>query len=73
MTKRPPQPDCYDYVRRYYGVPANVGQRVKVNGKGEGVLVGKQGSQQYVWIRFDGETRVNGPFHPTDGVEYMTA
>lgn len=32
------RPDCYDYVRRYYGVPAFIGTRVKVHGK-EGVLL----------------------------------
>lgn len=68
MTK----PDCYDYVRRYYGVPAKVGQRVKAYGK-EGVLTRKQGSQQYIWIRIVATGRVEGPYHPTDGIEYLGA
>lgn len=62
--------DCYDYVRRCYHVPAYVGVRVKVKDR-EGVLVAPRSSDQYVHIRFNGETRVTGPFHPTDGVEYL--
>jgi hypothetical protein len=36
--RRPPMPDCYDYVRSYYGVPAYIGARVRIDGR-EGVLV----------------------------------
>jgi hypothetical protein len=71
MAKRPSQPDCYDYIRRFYGVPANVGQRVRVYGKGEGVLVRKRGTQQYIWIRLVATARIEGPYHPTDGIEYL--
>lgn len=28
--RKPPMPDCYDYVRRYYGVPAYIGARVRI-------------------------------------------
>lgn len=62
--------DCYDYVRRYYGVPAYIGVRVRVRNR-EGVLVNRGPSDQYVYIRFDGDKRVTGPFHPTDGIEYQ--
>lgn len=72
MSTRPRQPDCYDYVRRFYGVPAHVGQRVRIKGFGEGVLVRKRTGLHYLWVRFDGQKRQTGPFHPTDGVEYVT-
>ena len=64
------QPDCYDYVRRMYRVSAFIGARVKVDGR-EGVLVRVRCPDQYLHIRFDGETRVMGPYHPTDGIEYL--
>lgn len=63
-------PDCYDYVRRYYNVPAYIGVRVRVGDK-EGVIVKATGSQQYVYIRLDGQKHAN-PYHPTDGIEYRT-
>lgn len=69
MSKQPPMPDCYDYVRRYYSVPAYVGVRVKIGDK-EGVIVKANGSQQYVHIRLDGEKNTF-PYHPTDGIEYQ--
>ena len=68
--RKPPALDCYDYVRRYYAVPAYIGVRVKVGSK-EGVLVSARGQEQYVHIRLDGQTHSN-PYHPTDGVEYLT-
>lgn len=71
-SRRPPTPDCYDYVRRYYGVPAHIGVRVRVRDR-EGVLVDRKPGDQYVYIRFDGEQRVSGPFHPTDGITYLVA
>lgn len=68
---REPKPDCYDYVRNYYGVPAYIGVRVRVRDR-EGVLVqGKGHSDQYLHIRFDGDARVSGPYHPTDHIEYL--
>ncbi len=63
------QADCYDYVRRYYGVPAYIGVRVRYKDR-EGVLVKSRGDQ-YVYIRFDGDKRVTGPCHPTDGIIYL--
>ncbi len=67
--RRATEPDCYDYVRNYYHVPAYIGMRVKVSGR-EGVLV-KSRADQYVYIRFDGDARIVGPYHPTDGIEYL--
>lgn len=63
-------PDCYDYVRTYYGVPAFIGRLVRVKDK-EGVLVNKPGAGQYIYIKFAGDKRASGPFHPTDGIDYL--
>lgn len=62
-------PDCYDYVRRYYNVPAYVGVRVKVGGK-EGILVAAKSDLHYVHIRLDGEKHSH-PYHPTYEIEYL--
>jgi hypothetical protein len=69
MAKRPVQPDCCDYVRNYYGVPARVGMRVRAYGK-EGVIVRKRENLHYIHVRFDGST-FSVPCHPTDGIEYL--
>ena len=63
------KPDCYDYIRTYYGVPAYIGVKVRVLGK-DGVLVNAPHMQHYAHVRFDGEARVK-VFHPTDGIEYF--
>jgi hypothetical protein len=70
MRAAAPRPDCYDYVRNYYGVPAFIGKRVKVNGR-EGVLARRASGDQYVYITFDGERGAKGPYHPEDGIEYL--
>jgi hypothetical protein len=57
--------DRYEYVRNYYGVPAYVGVKVTVNGR-TGVIVQPRAADQYVYILFDGDKRMTGPFHPTD-------
>lgn len=64
--------DCYSYVRRNYGVPATVGARVRVKGR-EGALARRMSGDQYVYITFDGDKKWTGPFHPTDGIEYLDA
>lgn len=62
-------PDCYDYIRNYYRVPAYIGMRVRAGGR-EGVLVRATGSTQYLHIKFD-DGKSNGVYHPTDGIEYI--
>lgn len=69
MRQRRTQPDCYEYVRNYYHVPAYVGVRVKVRDR-EGVLVAPRCPNQYVYVLFDGDTKMTGPFHPDDHVTY---
>jgi hypothetical protein len=60
--------DCYEYVRKTYGVPAYVGVRVRA-GEREGVIVSARSDLHYVHVRFDGQKfAVNA--HPSD-VEYL--
>lgn len=66
--RTPPSPDCYDYVRRTYHVPAFIGTRVRV-GERCGVLVRARSDLHYVHVRFD-DARHSVPAHPTD-VEYL--
>lgn len=56
--------DCYEYVRRTYGVPAYIGVRVKYRGEG-GVIVGAKTDLHYVHALRDGAKRAD-LFHPTD-------
>lgn len=67
MSKKP---DCYEYVRTYYGVPARVGMRVR-HGTKEGVLVRARTALHYLHIRFDGVKHLV-PAHPTDEIEYLS-
>lgn len=55
------------YVRRYYGVPANVGQRVYADGEA-GEIVG--GSNQYLLVKLDCESEP-GRWHPTWRMGYV--
>jgi hypothetical protein len=71
-------PDCYNHVRRYYGVPARAGMRVRWKGN-TGHWAGKCGrlvrvpgiGDQYLHVMFDG-AKVHVPVHPSD-VEYLEA
>lgn len=66
--------DCYAYVRKHYGVEAYIGKRVRFASKGgrEGVLVNRRTGDQYIYVWLDGDEKVTGPYHPTDGVEYLS-
>ena len=58
----------YEYVKKYYGVPADPGRRVKMAGHRPtetGVIVRKKSYDQYVHVRFDGQT-FSVPVHPHD-------
>lgn len=57
-----------EYVRRYYGVDYKVGDRLMVDGR-VGVLVSFP--DQYLGIRFDGETFTSRA-HPTWRVSRAT-
>jgi len=62
---KPPAVDCYDYVRRTYGVPAYVGVRVRVVPTREGVIVAARSDLHYVHVRMD-DSRGPVPYHPRD-------
>jgi hypothetical protein len=71
MAKKPVQPDCCDYVRNYYGVPARAGMRVRYLATGkEGVIVRKRDNLHYIHVKFDGASR-SVPCHPTWEMEYI--
>lgn len=69
LKARPPKLDCYDYVRRYYRVPAFIGVGVQVRGR-TGVIVAAKHSLHYVHILLDGDKR-SDVYHPTDGIDYV--
>lgn len=56
------------YISTTYGVPANIGQRVRVYDRLEGEIVG--GYHAYIQVKIDGEkgTRI---YHPTWMIEYL--
>lgn len=56
-------------IRRQYGVPAVRGARVESEGR-TGVLSGASNTGLYVDIRFDGEQKKSGPYHPTS-INYL--
>jgi len=60
---------AYEYVKQYYGVPVEVGQRVRMKDKHcsvrDGVVVGKRTYDHYVHVRFDGR-KFSVPVHPLD-------
>jgi hypothetical protein len=66
---------AYEYVKRTYGVPVEVGQRVRMKDsprrKREGVVVAKRTYDNYVHVRFDGQN-FDVPVHPFD-LEYDVA
>ncbi len=58
-----------EYVRQYYGVPAEIGRRIIHNGK-PGIIAEDRG--HYIGVNFDkDEPGVVFNVHPTDHVEYL--
>lgn len=59
----------FEYIKMHYGVPAEIGRRVKVNGK-PGIIAADRG--HYIGVNFDAskpEVIMNA--HPTSEVEYL--
>ena len=56
----------FEYIRSYYGVPAERGRRVKLRGR-PGVIV--SGMSQYIGVILDNENFLR-ICHPTWHVEY---
>lgn len=59
----------FEYIRNYYGVPAEIRRRVRVYGE-EGIIIADLGN--YIGVNLDKEKpgKVRN-YHPTDGVEYL--
>jgi len=56
------------YVRRYYGVPAEIGRRVTVGGR-PGIITADRGA--YIGVTFDdAKPATVSPCHPTSQVVY---
>ena len=60
----------FEYIRNYYGVPAQYGRIVEIGKYGKGVIVEDQGN--YIGVLLDS----NKPgeiltFHPTSNVKYL--
>ena len=58
-----------EYVRNYYGVPAEIGRRVVVQGK-PGIIAADRGN--YIGVNFDSDKPgdiLNA--HPTSDVQYL--
>lgn len=61
--------DNCEYVRRYYGVPAEIGRRVRISGK-PGIISADRG--QYIGVTFDSDKPgVVHNAHPTSEVKYL--
>ena len=58
-----------EYVRKYYGVPAEIGRRVVIDGK-PGIIAKDMGN--YIGVLFDADKpSCIYPCHPTSNVEYQ--
>lgn len=68
MAVHPRKPDCYEYIRNYYHVPAYVGVRVTTRGR-TGVIVPARSMLHYVHILFD-DAKHSVVCHPTNELEY---
>lgn len=63
--------DPFIYVNQYYGLDLHQGRRVVAtfNAVHRAGYVWK-GDGQYIHIKFDDTGRTEGPYHPTDNLEY---
>ena len=62
------KPDQFDYINRTYAVSLGRGSRVeytgdKKSGPRQGVVTSAEGA--HINVRFDGDSKATGPFHPT--------
>jgi hypothetical protein len=65
----------FDYIRRYYGVPAKKGMRVAWDCKAGTRLGTITSATNYVHIRFDDcKAKFSVPLHPMEeGLRYLSA
>ena len=59
----------FEYVKEYYGVPAQMGRRVNAYGK-PGVIAEDRGNYIGILLDRDKPGNVNN-YHPVDGIEYL--
>jgi len=63
----------FEYIRRYYGVPAEEGARIRYTGDPDGAfngtITGTNGP--HILVRFD-DSPGNSVLHPTWEVSYLT-
>lgn len=62
------QPNEFDYINRTYNLSIGRGSRVEYTGDPktgprQGIVTSTNG--QHINVRFDGDSRATGPFHPT--------
>ncbi len=59
----------FEYIKKYYNVPADIGRCVTVHGR-SGIIVADRG--HYLGVNFDNDKpQVISNCHPTDNVEYL--
>lgn len=58
-------------IRKRYGCPAKRGARVTFEGRGATITGTPRWHGHHLNLRFDGETRVSGPFHPLWEIDYL--
>lgn len=59
----------FDYIKKYYGVPAEIGSRIIADGK-PGTIVEDRGN--YIGVVLDGCKATDiRPYHPTWRIQYL--
>lgn len=58
-----PIPSPYTYIKDYYGLTFNLGDRIETDGGRQGVVVWPQSDTHYVWFIPDGHNH-SRPAHP---------
>ena len=61
--------DQFEYINQYYGLNLTPNCAVQETRTGKRGQVAKA-DRQYIHIRWDGAARVDGPYHPLDGLIY---
>ena len=60
----------FEYIKKYYEVPAEFGRIVEIEGYGRGVIAADLGL--YIGVLLDSDPpRIIRPLHPTSGVKYL--
>lgn len=67
-------PDQFSYINSHYGLSVKRGTRLEYSGNKNKTKLGTvtSASGAHINIRFDGEAKATGPFHPTWAIRYLT-